>query len=121
MIRSRKRAAVAAPSGEEVWSRIVALTEHLHLAAGDALPPVRELAERLKVKPSVVRDALMRNESCGGHFREEHQTSDGEAKRDDANYAFVAAWEYQGEGKEPALHKEPLRYEEVHMTTRVYQ
>lgn len=66
-------------------------------------------------------DALNRNESCGGHFRVEHQTEDGEAKRDDANYAYVAAWEYQGEGKAPALHKEPLVYEEVHMSTRSYK
>jgi succinate dehydrogenase / fumarate reductase flavoprotein subunit len=68
----------------------------------------------------LVRDALMRNESCGGHFRTEHQAPDGEAKRDDANFAYVAAWEYRGD-KEPALHKEPLQYEEVHMTTRVYK
>jgi succinate dehydrogenase / fumarate reductase, flavoprotein subunit len=66
-------------------------------------------------------DALHRNESCGGHFRVEHQTEDGEAKRDDEKYAYVAAWEYQGEGKSPALHKEPLVYEEVHMSTRSYK
>ena len=64
-------------------------------------------------------DALMRRESCGGHFREEFQTPDGEALRDDANYAYVAAWEYKADGK-PEVHKERLVYEEVHMTTRVY-
>ena len=66
-------------------------------------------------------DALMRRESCGGHFREEFQTPDGEALRDDANYSYVAAWEYKGEGKPPEMHKERLVYEEVHMTTRVYK
>ena len=66
-------------------------------------------------------DALMRRESCGGHFREEFQTPDGEALRDDANYSYVAAWEYKGDGKPPEIHKETLVYEEVHMTTRVYK
>jgi succinate dehydrogenase / fumarate reductase flavoprotein subunit len=66
-------------------------------------------------------DALMRRESCGGHFREEFQTPDGEALRDDANYSYVAAWEYKGDGKPPEVHKERLVYEEVHMTTRVYK
>jgi succinate dehydrogenase / fumarate reductase, flavoprotein subunit len=66
-------------------------------------------------------DALMRRESCGGHFREEFQTEDGEAKRDDANFSFVAAWEYQGPGKAPKLHKEPLVYEEVKMSQRSYK
>jgi succinate dehydrogenase / fumarate reductase flavoprotein subunit len=66
-------------------------------------------------------DALMRRESCGGHFREEFQTPDGEALRDDANYAYVAAWEHKGAGQSPEMHKERLVYEEVHMTTRVYK
>jgi succinate dehydrogenase / fumarate reductase flavoprotein subunit len=66
-------------------------------------------------------DALQRNESCGGHFRTEYQTPDGEAKRDDENFAYVAAWEYQGADKAPALHKESLVYEDVHMSTRSYK
>ncbi len=66
-------------------------------------------------------DALNRNESCGGHFRVEYQTDDGEAKRDDDKYAYVAAWEYAGENKPPILNKEPLVYEEVHMSTRSYK
>ena len=66
-------------------------------------------------------DALHRRESCGGHFREEFQTPDGEAKRDDEHFSYVAAWEYQGPDKEPVLHKEPLVYEEVHMSTRSYK
>jgi succinate dehydrogenase / fumarate reductase, flavoprotein subunit len=66
-------------------------------------------------------DALHRRESCGGHFREEFQTPDGEAQRDDQNFAYAAAWEYQGPDKPPVLHKEPLVYEEVHMSTRSYK
>ena len=66
-------------------------------------------------------DALDRRESCGGHFREEFQTPEGEAQRDDQNFSYVAAWEYQGADKPPVLHKEPLVYEEVHMSTRSYK
>ncbi len=65
------------------------------------------------------RDALHREESCGAHFREEHQFEDGEAKRDDENFAYVAAWEWTG--GEPVLNKEPLVFEEVHPTTRSYK
>ena len=66
-------------------------------------------------------DALNRNESCGGHFRIESQTEEGEAKRDDANYMYVAAWEYKGEGTEPELHKEPLDYQFIEVKTRNYK
>ena len=66
-------------------------------------------------------DALERNESCGGHFRIESQTEEGEAKRDDANYMHVAAWEYKGEGKNPELHKEPLDYQFIEIKTRNYK
>ena len=65
-------------------------------------------------------DALHRDESCGGHFREEFQTPDGEARRDDEHFSYVAAWEYRGAGT-PMLHKEPLVYEEVQMSTRSYK
>jgi succinate dehydrogenase / fumarate reductase flavoprotein subunit len=70
-----------------------------------------------------VRDALHREESCGGHFREEHQTEDGEAKRDDENFAYVAAWEYGGPDiqKDAILHKEPLVFENVELTQRSYK
>jgi succinate dehydrogenase / fumarate reductase flavoprotein subunit len=61
--------------------------------------------------PNFCNDALHRNESCGGHFREEFQTADGEAKRDDQNYSYVAAWEFKGDGMKYELHKEPLEYE----------
>lgn len=66
-------------------------------------------------------DALDRRESCGGHFREESQTPDGEALRDDAKYSYVAAWEFTSVGKEPVLHREPLVFEEVHPTQRSYK
>ena len=69
----------------------------------------------------VIRDALMREESCGGHFREEHQTDEGEAKRDDANFTFVSAWEYTGENQEPVMHKEDLVFENVELKTRSYK
>ncbi|MCA9711883.1 MAG: FAD-binding protein, partial [Myxococcales bacterium] len=66
-------------------------------------------------------DALYRDESCGGHFREEHQTEEGEAVRRDDVFAHGAVWEYQGEGQRPALHTEPLHFEHVMLTTRSYK
>jgi succinate dehydrogenase / fumarate reductase flavoprotein subunit len=66
-------------------------------------------------------DALHRTESCGGHFREESQTPDGEALRDDENFSYVAAWEYTGDTSRPRLHKEPLSFEYVHPTQRSYK
>jgi succinate dehydrogenase / fumarate reductase flavoprotein subunit len=66
-------------------------------------------------------DALQRDESAGGHFRVEHQTPDGEAARNDAEYAYVAAWGWRGEGQPPALHKEPLRFEAVPLQQRSYR
>jgi succinate dehydrogenase / fumarate reductase, flavoprotein subunit len=65
-------------------------------------------------------DALHRRESCGGHFREESQTPEGEAQRDDEHFAHVSAWEYAGEGKAPRMHKEPLVFENVHLAQRSY-
>jgi succinate dehydrogenase / fumarate reductase flavoprotein subunit len=67
------------------------------------------------------RDALHRTESCGGHFREESQTAEGEAKRDDENFAYVAAWEWNGEGQGQSLHREVLNYESVQLATRSYK
>ena len=67
------------------------------------------------------RDALERNESCGGHFREEYQTKEGEATRDDENFAHAAVWEYKGEGKTPVRHKEELQYENVKLAVRSYK
>jgi succinate dehydrogenase / fumarate reductase flavoprotein subunit len=79
------------------------------------------VADFLEFGELMCRDALARDESCGGHFREEHQTPDGEAVRNDENFADVFAWEYQGEGAEPKLHREPLVFESVHLATRSYK
>ena len=67
------------------------------------------------------RDALERNESCGGHFREEYQTEEGEAKRDDEKFAHAAVWEYNGVGKTPARHSEDLAFEGVELAVRSYK
>ena len=79
------------------------------------------VADFMEFAELMCQDALHRNESCGGHFREEYQTPDGEAQRDDQNFAYVAAWEYQGRDKAPVLNKEPLVYEEVHLAQRSYK
>ena len=69
----------------------------------------------------MARDALTREESCGGHFREEHQTEENEAKRDDENFTHVAAWEYKGDNVAPVRHQEELEYENVKLTQRSYK
>ena len=79
------------------------------------------VADFLEMGELMARDALMRNESCGGHFRTEYQTADGEALRDDKNYSFVAAYEYQGVDKEPVLYKEELKFENVEVKQRNYK
>ena len=79
------------------------------------------VADFLELAELFAKDALERNESCGGHFREEYQTPDGEALRDDENYAYVAAWEYTGEPSKAILHKEPLKFEFVELKTRSYK
>jgi succinate dehydrogenase / fumarate reductase flavoprotein subunit len=78
-------------------------------------------ADFLEFGELLCRDALHRNESCGGHFRIEHQYDDGEAKRNDADYCYVGAWEYKGINNEPELHKEPLKFENVHLAVRSYK
>lgn len=79
------------------------------------------VADFIEFGELLCRDALMREESCGGHFRSEHQTDDGEALRDDDNFAFVGVWEYKGDDVAPVLHKEDLVYEEVKLATRSYK
>jgi succinate dehydrogenase / fumarate reductase flavoprotein subunit len=79
------------------------------------------VADFLELGELMCLDALERKESCGGHFREEYQTPDGEAQRDDANFCYVAAWEWSGENKKPNLHKEELKFENVHLATRSYK
>jgi len=79
------------------------------------------VADYFEVASLMIQDALNRKESCGAHFREESQTQDGEAKRDDENYMYVAAWEYQGEDQPSNLHKETLEYEEIEVKVRSYK
>jgi succinate dehydrogenase / fumarate reductase flavoprotein subunit len=79
------------------------------------------LADFIEFADLLCNDALHRNESCGGHFREEFQTADGEAKRDDQNYSYVAAWEFKGDGMKYELHKEPLEYEYLKQEVRSYK
>ncbi|MCX6624469.1 MAG: fumarate reductase/succinate dehydrogenase flavoprotein subunit, partial [Acidobacteria bacterium] len=79
------------------------------------------VADFFELGELICRDALERNESCGGHFREEYQTPEGEALRDDEKYSYVAAWQYQGDDSTPALVKEPLNFEYVHPSQRSYK
>ena len=79
------------------------------------------VADFLEIGELFAKDALERNESCGGHFREEYQTPEGEALRDDENFKYVAAWEYKGEPKDAKLHKEDLAYENIELKTRSYK
>ncbi|MBN2681588.1 MAG: fumarate reductase/succinate dehydrogenase flavoprotein subunit [Bacteroidales bacterium] len=85
------------------------------------LEKANRVADFIELGELMMRDALNRKESCGGHFREESQTEDGEAKRNDADFAYVAAWEYKGENAEPELHKEDLKFEVVELVTRNYK
>ena len=86
-----------------------------------ALEKAGRVADFLEFGELMCRDALEREESCGGHFRVEHQTEDGEARRDDERFCHVSAWEYQGPDKAPVLHREPLAFENVHLSTRSYK
>jgi len=104
---------------EEFWKNVNVTGENGEL--NQLLEHAGRVADFLEFGELLCLDALTREESCGGHFRVEHQYEDGEAKRDDEHFANVSAWEYQGEGKAPMLHKEPLVYDEVHMSTRSYK
>jgi succinate dehydrogenase / fumarate reductase flavoprotein subunit len=86
-----------------------------------SLEQAGRVADFIELGELLCRDALTREESCGGHFREEYQHPDGECKRDDEHYAHVAAWEYQGEGKTPLRNTEPLNYEFTKMSVRSYK
>jgi succinate dehydrogenase flavoprotein subunit len=86
-----------------------------------ALEKAGRVADFLELAELMCRDALHREESCGGHFREEHQTEDGEAQRDDDHFAYVAAWEYCGPNQAQQLHKESLQFEHVHLAQRSYK
>jgi succinate dehydrogenase / fumarate reductase, flavoprotein subunit len=104
---------------EEFWKNVNVTGENGEL--NQNLEYAGRVADFMEFAELLCRDALHRNESCGGHFRTEFQHPDGEARRDDENFSYVGAWEYQGPDKPPVLHKEPLAYEEVHMSTRSYK
>ena len=104
---------------KEFWSNVYVPGEQGEF--NQELEKALRLADFFEIGELMARDALNRTESCGGHFREESQTPEGEAKRDDANFMYVAAWEYKGEDKEPELHKEPLKYEFIEVKTRNYK
>ena len=104
---------------EEFWKDVNVTGDGCEL--NQNLEYAGRVADFMEFAELLCLDALHRNESCGGHFREEYQTEDGEAKRDDDHFAYVAAWGYQGPDKPPVLQKEPLVYEEVHMTQRSYK
>ena len=86
-----------------------------------SLEKAGRVADFLELAELTCIDALDRKESCGGHFRMESRTPEGEAKRDDDNFSYVAAWEWKGAGQTPALHKEPLTFEYVHLMQRSYK
>ncbi len=104
---------------EEFWKdlRVVGGESTLN----ETLEKAGRLADFLEFGEVLCRDALLREESCGGHYREEHQTAEGEAKRDDERFAHVAVWEWTGEGKAPVRHEEPLTFEAVKPSTRSYK
>jgi succinate dehydrogenase / fumarate reductase flavoprotein subunit len=104
---------------EEFWKNVKVTGENAEL--NQTLEHAGRVADFLEFGELLCLDALERRESCGGHFRTEFQTPDGEAKRDDEHFAYVAAWEFAGPGQPPVLHKEPLVYDEVHMSTRSYK
>jgi len=104
---------------EEYWRNVDVLggAEEFN----QALEHAGRVADFFELAELICLDASHRAESCGGHFREEYQTPDGEALRDDEHYSYVAAWEFQGLGKAPALHREPLGFEYVHPSQRSYK
>jgi succinate dehydrogenase / fumarate reductase, flavoprotein subunit len=104
---------------QEYWEDVNVLGDGNEL--NQSLEYAGRVADFMEFAELLVLDALTRDESCGAHFREEHQTPDGEAMRDDENFSYVAAWEYQGLDTRPILHKEPLVYEEVHLAQRSYK
>ncbi len=103
----------------EFWENVIVPGDGDDL--NQTLERAGRLADFLEFAELMAHDALNREESCGGHFREEYQTDEGEAKRDDANYSYGAVWEFTGVGSTPTLHKEPLTFEHVKPTQRSYK
>ncbi len=104
---------------EEFWQNLKVTGTGAEL--NQELEKAGRVADFLEFDELLAWDALQRNESCGGHFRVEYQTPDGEAQRNDAEYAYVAAWEWKGEGKRQELNKEPLVFENIQLATRSYK
>ena len=104
---------------KEFWSNVYVAGEEGNF--NQELEKALRLADFIEIGKLMAIDALNRKESCGGHLREESQTPEGEAKRDDENFMYVAAWEYKGEDVEPQMHKEPLKYENIVVATRNYK
>jgi succinate dehydrogenase / fumarate reductase, flavoprotein subunit len=104
---------------EEFWRNVNVLGDNNGM--NQALEQAGRVADFLELGELMCRDALHRNESCGGHFREEYQTEEGEAQRDDDRFSYAAAWEYRGQNTEPVLHKEPLMFDYVHPSQRSYK
>jgi succinate dehydrogenase / fumarate reductase, flavoprotein subunit len=103
---------------EEFWKDVRVLGG---ASLNQSLEKATRVADFFELGELMVRDALHREESCGGHFREEHQTDEGEALRDDEHFAYVGAWEWTGKGSEPSLHREPLEFDYVKLTQRSYK
>lgn len=104
---------------DEFWKNVNILGANEEL--NQSLEKAGRVADFLELGELMIDDAFHRNESCGGHFREEYQTEEGEAKRDDANFSYVAAWEYKGDNQSEVLHKENLTFENVKLTQRSYK
>ena len=104
---------------DEFWKNVAVVGQNEEY--NTALEKAGRVADFLEFAELMCLDALEREESCGGHFREEHQTPEGEAKRDDENFAHVAGWEYKGEGQKPARNVEPLTFDYVHPAQRSYK
>lgn len=104
---------------EEFWKDLLVPGSGEEL--NQTLEHANRVADFMEFAELMVTDALHRNESCGGHFREEYQTEDGEALRNDEDFAYVAAWEFNGVGVAPTLHKEELTFDNVHLATRSYK
>ncbi len=118
--QSLKHALEVIPSlRDEFWNNAIVVGENENLNI--ALERAGRVADFLEFAELLCHDALDRKESCGGHFRTEYQTEDGEALRNDDDYAYVAAWEYTGVGSSPILHKEQLEFENVELQTRSYK
>jgi succinate dehydrogenase / fumarate reductase flavoprotein subunit len=104
---------------EEFWQDVTVPGAGAEL--NQSLEVAGRVADFLELGELMCRDALARAESCGAHFREEYQTEEGEAARDDERFCHVAVWEYAGAGQTPIRHREPLVFENVHLAARSYK